>query len=261
MTASPDLGAHAAASLGAGPASDAASAPVALPVSQPPTATAGFDSTAFRSVFRRHAAGVAVITARRRAAGRASPPPPSPRSPPSRRCSPSASAAPVLQLAGHRRSRPRRRPHTRRAPARSWPPPSPAAAPTASAPPTAWRDRARGGAASWTDVLAWLVCRVVARIPAGDHRIVSPRPSRATPAGARPPAALPPGPLQRAARLRAPRRPRAPSVGTGHSSKRLLSGDALGVLASNISFGAPAAPTGIRRSKAPMLPARRQLGT
>ena len=39
------------------------------------------------------------------------------------------------------------------------------------APPTAWRTGPEG-VPVLDGVLAWLVCRVVARIPAGDHRIV-----------------------------------------------------------------------------------------
>ncbi|GGJ07663.1 flavin reductase family protein [Streptomyces brasiliensis] len=37
--------------------------------------------------------------------------------------------------------------------------------------PTVWRDGPEG-VPVLDDVLAWLVCRVVARVPAGDHRIV-----------------------------------------------------------------------------------------
>ncbi|MEW2044058.1 flavin reductase family protein [Streptomyces sp. NBC_00377] len=37
--------------------------------------------------------------------------------------------------------------------------------------PTAWREGPKG-VPVLDDVLAWLVCRVVARVPAGDHRIV-----------------------------------------------------------------------------------------
>ncbi|MEU8472007.1 flavin reductase family protein [Streptomyces sp. NPDC029006] len=37
--------------------------------------------------------------------------------------------------------------------------------------PTAWRDGPEG-VPVLDDVLAWLVCRVVGRVPAGDHRIV-----------------------------------------------------------------------------------------
>jgi flavin reductase (DIM6/NTAB) family NADH-FMN oxidoreductase RutF len=39
------------------------------------------------------------------------------------------------------------------------------------APPTAWRE-GPGGVPVLDGVVAWLVCRPVARIPAGDHRIV-----------------------------------------------------------------------------------------
>ncbi|MEV5547307.1 flavin reductase family protein [Streptomyces sp. NPDC052309] len=38
-------------------------------------------------------------------------------------------------------------------------------------PPTAWREGPRG-VPVLSGVLAWLVCRVVGRVPAGDHRIV-----------------------------------------------------------------------------------------
>ncbi|MEW2625174.1 flavin reductase family protein [Streptomyces sp. NPDC048106] len=37
--------------------------------------------------------------------------------------------------------------------------------------PTVWRDGPEG-VPVLDDVLAWLVCRIVARVPAGDHRIV-----------------------------------------------------------------------------------------
>ncbi|MFF8864172.1 flavin reductase family protein [Streptomyces sp. NPDC015139] len=37
--------------------------------------------------------------------------------------------------------------------------------------PTAWREGPEG-VPVLDDVLAWLVCRIVARVPAGDHRIV-----------------------------------------------------------------------------------------
>ncbi|MGW0584918.1 flavin reductase, partial [Streptomyces sp. NPDC002920] len=37
--------------------------------------------------------------------------------------------------------------------------------------PTVWREGPEG-VPVLDDVLAWLVCRVVARVPAGDHRIV-----------------------------------------------------------------------------------------
>ncbi|GAA2709928.1 MULTISPECIES: flavin reductase family protein [Streptomyces] len=39
------------------------------------------------------------------------------------------------------------------------------------APPTRWRPGPHG-VPVLEDVLAWLVCRVVARVPAGDHRVV-----------------------------------------------------------------------------------------
>lgn len=169
MTASPDLGAHAAASLGAGPASDAASAPVALPVSQPPTATAGFDSTAFRAVFRRHAAGVAVITAAgSRPAGFTA------------TSLTSVSAEPPLLSFGISST------------GSAWHAIAEAAhvgvhllgehqeevAATFArsgadrfAPPTAWGPGPYG-VPLLADVQGWLVGRVLARIPAGDHRIV-----------------------------------------------------------------------------------------
>ncbi len=37
--------------------------------------------------------------------------------------------------------------------------------------PTAWRDGPEG-VPVLDDVLAWLVCRIVGRVPAGDHRVV-----------------------------------------------------------------------------------------
>ncbi len=37
--------------------------------------------------------------------------------------------------------------------------------------PTVWREGPEG-VPVLDDVLAWLVCRIVARVPAGDHRIV-----------------------------------------------------------------------------------------
>ncbi len=54
---------------------------------------------------------------------------------------------------------------------RSWRPPSPAVAPTGSGAPTVWHDGPEG-VPVLDGVLAWLVCRVAARVPAGDHRIV-----------------------------------------------------------------------------------------
>ena len=119
-----------------------------------------------KSVFRQHAAGVAVITAQRggRPVGFTA------------TSLNSVAAEPplvsfgigtgVLQLARRRRGRPRRRAHTRRAPAgpgrhlrpqrrrpvRRRPPPG---APGPEGVPVL------------DGVLAWLVCRVVARVPAG----------------------------------------------------------------------------------------------
>lgn len=51
------------------------------------------------------------------------------------------------------------------------------------APPTAWRE-GPGGVPLLDDVVAWLVCRPVARIPAGDHRIVVAEVTAGDPAGA-----------------------------------------------------------------------------
>ncbi|MFE2379772.1 flavin reductase family protein [Streptomyces sp. NPDC059398] len=51
------------------------------------------------------------------------------------------------------------------------------------APPTGWRS-GPGGVPLLDGVLAWLVCRVVARIPAGDHRIVIAEVVTGDPAGA-----------------------------------------------------------------------------
>ncbi|WP_328744976.1 flavin reductase family protein [Streptomyces sp. NBC_00285] len=49
--------------------------------------------------------------------------------------------------------------------------------------PTAWREGPEG-VPVLDGVLAWLVCRVVARVPAGDHRIVLAEVSLGDPAGA-----------------------------------------------------------------------------
>lgn len=49
--------------------------------------------------------------------------------------------------------------------------------------PTAWREGPEG-VPVLDDVLAWLVCRVVTRVPAGDHRIVLAEVLLGDPAGA-----------------------------------------------------------------------------
>ncbi|KFG76886.1 flavin reductase family protein [Streptomyces mutabilis] len=49
--------------------------------------------------------------------------------------------------------------------------------------PTAWREGPEG-VPVLDDVLAWLVCRVVARVPAGDHRVVLAEVLLGDPAGA-----------------------------------------------------------------------------
>ncbi|MFF1449184.1 flavin reductase family protein [Streptomyces sp. NPDC058274] len=49
--------------------------------------------------------------------------------------------------------------------------------------PTRWREGPEG-VPVLDDVLAWLVCRVVARVPAGDHRIVLAEVSLGDPSGA-----------------------------------------------------------------------------
>ncbi|MDX2707044.1 flavin reductase family protein [Streptomyces sp. PA03-6a] len=172
MTASPDLGTPAATSLGAVPTSIPASAAVPLP---PPPAVTGafdptaFDPTAFRAVFRRHAAGVAVITAAgTRPAGFTA------------TSLTSVSAEPPLLSFGISTA------------GSAWRTVAEAthvgvhilgehqeevAATFARsgtdrfAPPTAWGPGPYG-VPLLEDVQAWLVARVVARIPAGDHRIV-----------------------------------------------------------------------------------------
>ncbi|MET8573481.1 flavin reductase family protein [Streptomyces sp. NPDC005012] len=50
------------------------------------------------------------------------------------------------------------------------------------APPTAWRE-GPGGVPLLDDVVAWLVCRPVARVPAGDHRLVVAEVTAGDPAG------------------------------------------------------------------------------
>ncbi|MGW3241034.1 flavin reductase family protein [Streptomyces sp. NPDC001070] len=175
MTASPDLGTPATTALGAVPTTIPAPAPVPLPAGPPasspssPAVTDAFDATAFRSVFRRHAAGVAVITASgSRPAGFTA------------TSLTSVSAEPPLLSFGISTG------------GSAWPTVADAAyvgvhilgehqeevADTFArsgadrfAPPTAWAPGPYG-VPLLEDVSAWLVARVVARIPAGDHRIV-----------------------------------------------------------------------------------------
>ncbi|MFF3251695.1 flavin reductase family protein [Actinacidiphila glaucinigra] len=167
MTVSPDLGTPAATSSGIVPTSIPAPAPVPLPA--PPAVTAPFDSTAFRAVFRRHAAGVAVITAAgARPAGFTA------------TSLTSVSADPPLLSFGISSA------------GSAWPTIADAAhvgvhilgehqedvAATFArsgadrfAPPTAWGPGPYG-VPLLENVHVWLVARVLARIPAGDHRIV-----------------------------------------------------------------------------------------
>ncbi|WP_431967818.1 flavin reductase family protein [Actinacidiphila sp. bgisy160] len=167
MTTSPGLGTPATSCLGAVPTSLPATAPVPLP---PPCAvTDSFDSTSFRAVFRRHAAGVAVVTAAgTRPAGFTA------------TSLTSVSAEPPLLSFGISTA------------GSAWRTIADAthvgvhilgehqeevAATFARsgadrfAPPTAWGPGPYG-VPLLEDVQAWLVARVVARIPAGDHRIV-----------------------------------------------------------------------------------------
>jgi flavin reductase (DIM6/NTAB) family NADH-FMN oxidoreductase RutF len=144
------------------------------------TSASTLDPAVFRSVFRRHAAGVAVITASgARPAGFTA------------TSLTSVSAEPPLLSFGV---------STR---ASAWP--TVAQAPFVGvhllgehqeelaatfarsgadrfAPPTAWRPGPQG-VPLLEDVPAWLVARVVARIPAGDHRIVVAQAVAADPAG------------------------------------------------------------------------------
>ena len=189
----------------------------------------------FRSVFRQHAAGVAVITAQgSHPVGFTA------------TSLTSVAADPPLLSFGvgtgssswpvHRRGRARRRAHTRRAPAgagrhlraqRCRPlrprPPVGAPGPRGCRCSTGYWP---GWCAGW-----WR------GYPAGDHRIVIAEAVAGDPGGRRPSAALPPGALQRAARLRAPGpcygSVRAVGKVTVQSSLRM--GNELGVLASNIS--------------------------
>ncbi|WP_431953065.1 flavin reductase family protein [Actinacidiphila sp. bgisy167] len=166
MTATPDLGTPAAASLVSVPASIPAPIP---PQQQPSTAEDAFDSAAFRAVFRRHAAGVAVVTAAgTRPAGFTA------------TSLTSVSADPPLLSFGISSS------------GSAWPTVAEAthvgvhilgehqeevAATFARsgadrfAPPTAW-EPGPYGVPLLEDVQGWLVARVLARIPAGDHRII-----------------------------------------------------------------------------------------
>ncbi|MFJ5219079.1 flavin reductase family protein [Streptomyces sp. NPDC088354] len=179
MTASPDFGTPAspaptqlpaapypAGAASPGSAADAGSPPSAC--SAAPVSDA-FDTTAFRSVFRRHAAGVAVITAPgARPVGFTA------------TSLTSVSAEPPMVSFGISTT------------GSTWPTVADVAyvgihilgehqedlAATFArsgadrfAPPTAWGPGPYG-VPLLEDVSAWLVARVVARIPAGDHRVV-----------------------------------------------------------------------------------------
>ncbi|MFF7214072.1 flavin reductase family protein [Streptomyces sp. NPDC008238] len=167
MTVSPGLGTPAAGSLGAVPTS--IPAPAAVPLPPPPAVTDTFDPAAFRAVFRRHAAGVAVVTAAgTRPAGFTA------------TSLTSVSAEPPLLSFGISST------------SSAWRTVADAthvgvhilgehqeevAATFARsgadrfAPPTAWGPGPYG-VPLLEDVQAWLVARILARIPAGDHRIV-----------------------------------------------------------------------------------------
>ncbi|MDH6228356.1 flavin reductase (DIM6/NTAB) family NADH-FMN oxidoreductase RutF [Streptomyces sp. MJP52] len=165
--------------LAAGPAT-------AGPVTAGPTGTGGADGgeaspDLLRSVFRRHAAGVAVITAGHRGRPHGF----------TATSLTSVSADPALVSFGiSERSS-------------CWPAVARAeyvgvhilgehqaelAATFARsgadrfAPPTAWRE-GPGGVPLLDGVVAWLVCRPVARVPAGDHRIVVAEVTGGDPAG------------------------------------------------------------------------------
>ncbi len=108
--------------------------------------------------------------------------------------------------------------------------------------PTGWREGPEGvSRAGRSARLARLPCGAGAR-RGPPHRDRRGRVRRSL--GSWPSSALSPGAVQRAARLNPPT---VTQRCQGHSSKRLLSGHVLGVLTSNISFGAGVAPTGIGR--------------
>ncbi len=212
-----------------------------------------------RSVFRQHAAGVAVITAEeetgrgRRPAGRLH------RDLAQLRLRRPAAAVlhhrhGLLQLARDTRQRPPRRPHTRRAPAGAGGPVRPQRR-------RPFRPGHRLGAGSARGAAAGRgAC--VAGVPRG-----GPGPGRRAPGDHRgggdrgpdaggPSAPVPPGALQRVARLNRPCWGGFGRRWTDHSSPALPPGGTHGVLTSNIPFGAGAAPTGTSPKKAPMLPAQ-----
>lgn len=164
MTATTDLGAAGSA------ASDPETEPERDLEAGIDVAAPAFDAAAFRSVFRRHAAGVAVITA------------PGAQGPVGFTATSLTSVAaepPLLSFGVSTGSS-------------SWP--TVAEAPFVGVhilgdhqeelaavfarsgadrfgPPTAWSEGPHG-VPLLDAVSAWLICRVVARIPAGDHRIV-----------------------------------------------------------------------------------------
>jgi flavin reductase (DIM6/NTAB) family NADH-FMN oxidoreductase RutF len=136
----------------------------------PPRATsAAFDSTVFRSVFRRHAAGVAVITsAAARPVGFTATSLTSVAAEPpllSFGISTGSSSWPTIAEATHvgvhilgEHQEELAATFARRGADRF-------------APPTSWH-KGPHGVPLLDGVSAWLVCRIAARVPAGDHRIV-----------------------------------------------------------------------------------------
>jgi flavin reductase (DIM6/NTAB) family NADH-FMN oxidoreductase RutF len=149
MTASTDLG---ASGIGA-----------------PDVGTDPFDSTVFRSVFRRHAAGVAVITARgARPVGFTATSLTSVAAEPpllSFGISTGSSSWPTLAESDHIGV------HVLGEHQEELAATFARSGADRFAAPTAWRPGPHG-VPLLDSVSAWLVCRITARIPAGDHRIV-----------------------------------------------------------------------------------------
>ncbi|MCW5251283.1 MULTISPECIES: flavin reductase family protein [unclassified Streptomyces] len=125
----------------------------------------------FRSVFRRHAAGVAVITARdgsgRPAGFTATSLASVSAEPPmlSFGIATTSSTWPAVAAAGHVGV------HVLAEHQRDLAATFARSGADRFGPPTAWREGPEG-VPLLDGVLAWLVCRVVGRVPAGDHRIV-----------------------------------------------------------------------------------------
>lgn len=114
-------------------------------------------------------------------------------------------------------------------------------------PPTGWAAGPHG-VPVLDGVLAWLVCRVVARVPAGEHRVIIAEAVVGDPAGEGRPCCTTRGASTRCA-TESSLLGRVGRRWADHSSAALRLGGTHDVLTSNIPFGARAAPTGIRPTR------------